>query len=160
MQSEKDRVGYSSPGPRAARFMPRKPVAHGCAEPRIARLRGDDGMRGRCIGARRRGRGWCKVRGLPVRSVWPGLSCDQPHRFGIRRGLFWVEAGEPVEPTVSLGAWRKACANRLGDRDPRGFKGFVVAVHASIVAQHASERHARICCESRDSRGTPLVQWH
>src|SRR5665213_3793032 len=88
-------------------------------------------------------------------SVWPGLSCDQPHRFGMRRGLFWVEAGEPVEPTVSLGAWRKACANRLGDRDPRGFKGFVVAVHASIVAQHASERHARICCESRDSRGTP-----
>jgi hypothetical protein len=53
MHARGGRVGSPAPGPRAAPFMPRKPVAHGLAELRIARLKGDDGMRGRRHGARR-----------------------------------------------------------------------------------------------------------
>jgi hypothetical protein len=102
--------------------------------------------------------GCARLRPPGAGSVQPGpSSCDRPHRFGTGRGVFRVEADEPIEPAISLRARRKARTYLSSDRNPRGLKEFVVAVHAPIVAQHALERQTRICRESRDSHRA--VHW-
>jgi len=52
--------------------------------------------------------------------------------------------------TIPLGTWWKARSNRSSDRDPRGLKEAIVAVHAPMLTHHVAERHSIICRKSRD----------